>query len=58
MNFACTLATIAQLVGHPLKPGDRVDVPRWRYEQASRSERYHAITCARQLGIRWRIVEG
>lgn len=56
--MVCTLATIAMIVGHPVKEGDRVSVPRWRYEQATQRERYHAITCARRHGIRWRIVEG
>lgn len=54
--IACTLTTIAALIGHPVERGDRVDVPRWRFEQASLHERSHAKACLRRFDIRWRIV--
>jgi hypothetical protein len=55
--FACTLETIAALAGHPVERGDRIDVPRWRVEQASLIERGQAMACLRRQHVRWRIVE-
>jgi hypothetical protein len=54
---ACTLATIAALAGHPVARGDRIDVPRWRVEQAGAGEISAAKMCLRFWHIRWRIVE-
>lgn len=54
----CTLAMIAALAGKPaVMRGDTVDIPRWRYEQATPSDRNRAIACLRQQGVGWRIVE-
>jgi hypothetical protein len=52
----CTLALIAQLAGQPVAAGGSIDVPRWRYEQASHAERSHAKACLRRFRIAWRIV--
>lgn len=55
--MSCTLALVAQLAGQAVAPGGHVDVPRWRYEQASYGERQQAKACLRRWHIRWRIVE-
>lgn len=55
--MSCTLATIAALAGHPVDRGDRIDVPRWRVEQATAIERTAAIACLSRWRIRWRIIE-
>lgn len=56
MITVCTLAAIGQLIGRPIERGGHIDVPRWRYEQATYAERSHAKACVRRFGITWNIV--
>jgi hypothetical protein len=52
----CTLAMLTQLLGYTPQPGATIDVPQSYVDRLSRAEISHAKSCARRLGLHYRIV--
>jgi hypothetical protein len=52
----CTLAMLTQLLGYTPQPGATIDVPQSYVDRLSRAEISHAKSCARRLGLHYRVV--
>lgn len=51
MKLACTLATVAHLVGYQPKPGDVIVVPPAIAAQLTAAQKLRAIACAGRLRL-------
>lgn len=57
MLLTCTLATVAQLCNCNPQPGHVIHIPAAYVAELTRAEISRAKRCARDLRLRWRIVD-